>query len=205
MPLLAVLVFTGKIPAWRLGRWATIIPVKLLRAKPTAANARVTMLVNAGYDFRVAHFNYSATNVHPLSSVKIVTLPAKGTLTLDGMNVSAGDTVSLRQLNAGNLRYTPPPGESGTNFASFTFKVKDNAEADSAAVYTMTIDVRTPVAHCKHVELRRTLVRRPDGGEHCRWHLQLLWLLSWHTRRAAVQDAIQIQWRHLHDQNTLPR
>ena len=48
--------------------------------------------------------------------------------------------MTVDQLNADSLTYSPPAGESGGDFTTFEFRVNDGAD-DSASVYTMTIDV----------------------------------------------------------------
>lgn len=63
------------------------------------------------------------------SAVKITTLPGVGVLTLDGVPVVAGDFVSIEDINAGKLVYTPPSNASGGN-ASFTFQVQDDGEEE---------------------------------------------------------------------------
>ena len=108
---------------------------------PTASDGTVTTAEDTAYTFQASDFNFADTDsADTLASVTIVTVPGtgKGTLALDGTAVTAGDVVTAS--NIANLTYTPPDGESGTGFASFTFKVNDGT-ADSASAYTMTIDV----------------------------------------------------------------
>ena len=73
-----------------------------------------------------------------------MTLPAsdKGTLTLNGANVSANDSVTRTQIRDGNLKYSPPANAHGSNYASFTFKVSDGT--DESATYTVTMSI-TPM------------------------------------------------------------
>ena len=115
---------------------------------PTAANGTVTTGANTDYRFAYADFNYRDADRDRLSSVKIVTLPGtgKGTLKLGAANVSAGDSVTRAQLDAGNLKYAPPSSGTGTGFASFTFKANDGTS--DSATHTMTIDVTATPAHC---------------------------------------------------------
>ena len=48
--------------------------------------------------------------------------------------------VTRAQLDAGSLTYTPPTDQTGTGVAFFYFAVSDGI-AESASVYTMTIDI----------------------------------------------------------------
>jgi hypothetical protein len=63
--------------------------------------------------------------------------------------VNAGDTISIGDINAGNLVFTPNPGATGLSYASFTFQVQDsggtlNGGTDlDASANTLTIHVTT--------------------------------------------------------------
>ena len=124
------------------------INVTAVNDPPTAAHGTVTTNEDTDHAFAEAHFSYTDTDNDALASVKITGLPAAGTgtLTLDGTAIPSADlpkTVPEADLTASKLKYSPPANANGTGYASFTFKVNDGT-ADSAAQYTMTIDV-TPV------------------------------------------------------------
>ena len=95
---------------------------------------------DAAHTFAAAQFGYSDSEGDALSSVKIVTLPADGSLTLSGSPVSANATVTKNLLDDGNLEYRPPANANGPGYASFTFRVNDGFN-ESASSYTMTIHV----------------------------------------------------------------
>ena len=110
-------------------------------AAPTAASNTVTTRTDIDYKFTAGDFQFSDTDVgDALAHVKIESVPGKGTLELSGSTVSAGDTVTKTLLDAGDLVYAPPSGESGDAFTSFEFRVNDGTE-DSTASYIMTINV----------------------------------------------------------------
>ena len=94
---------------------------------------------DTAHTFTAAQFGYSDPEGDALSSVKIVTLPADGSLTLSGSPVSANATVTKNLLDGGNLKYTPPANANGMDYASFTFRVNDGF--NESASYTMTIHV----------------------------------------------------------------
>ena len=71
-------------------------------------------------------------------SVKVVTLPAAGSLALDGAAVTANDVVAVADIS--KLKYTPAANAHGSGYASFTFKVSDGV-SESASVNTLTINV----------------------------------------------------------------
>ena len=105
---------------------------------PTSADKTVTATEDTDYTFSSADFPFTDTDGDTLSSVKIVTLPASGTLKLNTTPVTANQSVTA--ANLGTLKYSPPANAHGTDFASFTFKVNDGTD-DSVAVNTLTIDV----------------------------------------------------------------
>ncbi|MEQ9617358.1 MAG: Ig-like domain-containing protein [Phycisphaerales bacterium] len=73
-----------------------------------------------------------------IESYRIDTLPGTGTLTLDGVPVNAGDIVTVAQIDAGELEFTPVADYSGTT--SFTFSSFDG-EAWSAGAATQSVVV----------------------------------------------------------------
>lgn len=66
--------------------------------------------------------------------MKISTLPAAGSLTLNGAAVTAGQSVGAADLGAGKLVYAPAANASGTPYAGFTFQVQDNGGTANGGV-----------------------------------------------------------------------
>ena len=112
---------------------------------PTASNGTVTTAEDTAYTFRADDFGFTDVDDSggSLASVKIVTVPATGALTLDGTAVTANQSVTRANIDAGRLVFTPVENANGDDYASFTFKVSDGAE-EIPSTYKMTIDV-TPV------------------------------------------------------------
>ena len=108
---------------------------------PTAADNTVRTARNTAYTFTAGDFGFADTDAgDALASVKIESLPAVGTLALDGTAVTLNRVVTRTQIDDGDLTFTPAAGASGAGYASFDFKVNDGTD-DSASAYTMTIDV----------------------------------------------------------------
>ena len=61
-----------------------------------------------------------------MTAVKITTIPGAGSLTLNGVTVTAGQTVSVANLNSGLLVWTPASNSNGAGNTSFTFQVQDD-------------------------------------------------------------------------------
>ena len=106
---------------------------------PTASDGTVTTDEDSAHTFAAGEFNFADTDTDDaLSSVKVVTLPLAGTLTLDGTAVTVNKDVAVADI--GKLAYTPVANANGTDYASFTFKVSDGT-VESASAYTMTVNV----------------------------------------------------------------
>ena len=109
---------------------------------PTAADNTVTTTEDTAYTFTAGDFGFVDTDGDTLASVRIVALPAEGRLRLSGAAVTAPRVVTRTLIDGNNFTFTPEAGESGTGYATFTFKVNDGTD-DSAGTYTMTIDVKS--------------------------------------------------------------
>ena len=108
---------------------------------PTAADNTVTTAQSARHTFTEGQFGFTDTDTGAtLASVRIVDLPAAGTLALGGTAAVAGQIVSRADIVGGKLIFRPVPGAAGDPYATFTFKVNDGT-VDSAAANTMTINV----------------------------------------------------------------
>ena len=108
---------------------------------PTADDNTVTTGEDRAYTFTADDFGFADTDTgNTLASVKIVTVPAAGTLALDGTAVLADGVVTTAQIDADMLIFRPARDAHGDPYTTFTFKVNDGTD-DSASAYTMTIDV----------------------------------------------------------------
>ncbi|TVV42459.1 Ig-like domain-containing protein, partial [Thalassolituus sp. C2-1] len=114
---------------------------------PTAASFTASPVYQGtAYAFSTSDFSYSDTDGDPLNHIRIVTVPAQGSLWLDsdGSNtinggesaMSNGSPVSKASIDAGYLKYLNTTGSS----SSFTFDVNDGTEY-SASAYTATLTV----------------------------------------------------------------
>ncbi len=84
---------------------------------------------DTAYTFSAADFGFSDSNDSPangLLAVKISSLPGTGTLSDNGTAVAAGQFISVTDITAGKLVFTPATNASGTSYTSFTFQVQDN-------------------------------------------------------------------------------
>ena len=103
--------------------------------------ATVSTVEDTPHTFSADDFNFTDIDTDDtLASVTITPLPDKGTLTLNGAEVTLDTPIAVADL--GNLVYTPVDDENGDGYTSFAYTVSDG-ELDSPAA-TMTINV-TPV------------------------------------------------------------
>ena len=109
--------------------------------RPTASDGSVTVNEDTSHTFEAGDFGFSGANAgDTLASVKIVSLPSKGSLDLDSTAVTAGALVTKTDIDASKLVFTPAENGNGAPYASFTFKVNDGTH-ESLSTYRMTIDV----------------------------------------------------------------
>ncbi|WP_157063151.1 tandem-95 repeat protein [Legionella worsleiensis] len=82
-----------------------------------------------------AHFSMTDVNDNPANSllrVRIATLPTSGTLTLNGVAVTAGQNIDATDINAGLLVFTPVKDAHGAS--TFTFQVSDDGGTANGGV-----------------------------------------------------------------------
>jgi hypothetical protein len=104
----------------------TTMNVVAVNDAPSGANNNDTVLDNAVLTFTASDFSTGMTDPegHGFAGVRISTLPTSGILRLDGTAITAGTDVSLAQLNANALTFTPSGPGAAT--PTFTFQVRDN-------------------------------------------------------------------------------
>src|SRR5262249_31955047 len=105
------------------------INVTSVNDAPAGADKTVLTPQAMAYTFSTSDFGFSDPNDSPannLLAVKITTLPGAGSLTDNGVAVSAGQFISVSDINSGKLKFIPASGGSGAGYASFTFQVQDD-------------------------------------------------------------------------------
>ena len=117
------------------------VNVTAVNDAPVGTSNTVTTLEDTAYTFTAADFGYTdpadaagASGANALTAVKITALPAAGVLKNSGVNVTAGQFVSVADLNAGKLVFTPAANGSGAAYATFTFQVQDNGGTASGGI-----------------------------------------------------------------------
>jgi Bacterial Ig-like domain/Cadherin-like domain/Bacterial Ig domain/RTX calcium-binding nonapeptide repeat (4 copies) len=118
----------------------TII-VNSINDAPTAQNVTLTTNEDTARVLAVADFGFSDVDAgNTLKSVTLTSVPAAGSLKLNGVAVKANQVVTASDLAAGKLVFSPAANANGSGYASFGFKVSDG-NALSASAYTATVNV----------------------------------------------------------------
>ncbi len=106
----------------------TTINIVTIDDAPVGINNTVALTEDTAHAFTVGEFTFSDAEGHALVSVIVSTLPAAGTLTLNGVAVTAGQEVAVADIAAGHLVYTPVPNANNVLNAAptFTFQVRDS-------------------------------------------------------------------------------
>ena len=134
------------------------ISVADINDAPTATSSSLSVNENTDLSLTIVHFGFRDEDGDNLQKVKISSLPASGTLRLNGVDVSANQEVSRADIEAGNLVFRPASHQSGNNYASLGFKVYDG-QVYSEATNTLTFNI-VPVADAATIQ-----VNDQDGYE----------------------------------------
>jgi Ca2+-binding RTX toxin-like protein len=110
-------------------------------AKPTAASSTLTVLEDTGLVFTKDDFAFKDSDPSDsLQAVSITALPTKGALKLNGASVSLNQSISVADIVAGKLAFTPVADANGTAYAKVGFKVSDGKDLSTSAYY-LTVNV----------------------------------------------------------------
>ena len=134
---------------------------------PTSADNTVKTDEEISYTFLPGDFGFADQDAgDALVTVRIDTLPADGQLLVNGNPATAGQIVSLTDINNGNLIFVPDPDENGNGYATFDFSVSDGILFQTTP-NTMTIDVcpvqDPPVATDNAIIVNEDSIANPLG------------------------------------------
>ena len=105
---------------------ASTVHMVPINDEPAGADNTITAFEDTARVLTAADFGFSDTDGNTLLAVKVTTLPGAGTLTNNGVAVTAGQLVSIADIHAGKLAFTGAPNANGAAHAAFTFQVQDN-------------------------------------------------------------------------------
>ena len=107
---------------------------------PTVSSELVVSVnEDSKHTFTSSEFKFQHAS-QKLASVIITSIPAKGSLTLNGTAVKANTTIAVKNL--GKLTYTPTANDFGNSYTTFKYKVVGDGTGDNtSAEYTATVNV----------------------------------------------------------------
>lgn len=130
------------------------ITVNDINEAPTSANNSATIDEDTLYRFSLTDFPYNDVDEgDQLEAILIDSLPAKGSLELNGSPVSQDQSISRSDIEAGNLTFLPDAHESADDYTSFQFRVNDGELSSSAQTFSFDV---TPIADTASLELSGT-------------------------------------------------
>ncbi len=91
---------------------------------PAGQDATLAIPEDASRAFAAADFGFSDVDGNSFQAVLITSLPTAGTLTLNSVAVTAGQSIPVASLP--QLVFTPAANANGNGYTSFTFQVQDN-------------------------------------------------------------------------------
>ena len=115
-------------------------------APATVSNSYDMGISETSHTFTLSEFSFTdgAGEANAFKSVILTTLPGTGVLTLNGAAVTAGQEVTVAQIQSGQLKYD---GSVSREDASFTFQVRDDGgtanggkDTSEARTFTITAD-----------------------------------------------------------------
>ena len=125
---------SGGATAFSASTATSSIAIAAVNDAPSGVNNTVTTLEDTAYVFTTADFGFSDADGDALAAVRIGSLPAAGTLTNNGIAVTAGQLVAAADIAAGLLRFAPAANANGAGYASLTFQVQDDGGTANGGV-----------------------------------------------------------------------
>jgi Ca2+-binding RTX toxin-like protein len=109
--------------------------------KPKGASLTLVGKEDQALVVSASNFGFKDTNLDDsLQAVSVTTLPTKGVLTLDGATVTRNQVISVTDITAGKLVFTPVLDASGKAYGRIGFKVSDGKDLSTSAYY-LTVNV----------------------------------------------------------------
>ena len=109
--------------------------------RPTSGPATVITPEDTELKLSVSDFPFKDPDPsHSLQAVLISSRPTKGTLKVNGASVTVNQSISVADIVAGKLAFTPVANANGTAYAKVGFKVSDGKNL-STSTYYITINV----------------------------------------------------------------
>ena len=106
---------------------------------PAGSDIALATATGTPHVFSAADFGFRDTRDVPANAwagVRIATMVSSGTLTVAGVPVAEGQTISAVEIASGQLVFTPAENEAGAVLAAFAFQVRDDGGVAAGGVDT---------------------------------------------------------------------
>ncbi|MEI6651269.1 MAG: Ig-like domain-containing protein [Chlorobiaceae bacterium] len=137
---------------WSDSSYTLTIDFKAINDLPSSTNSTISTDEDSAKVLAVTDFGtYSDVESSSLSSVRITSIASNGEVQYNiatvamphWVAVTAGDSITKEDIDAGKLRFMPDSNENGNNYAVLGYQVSDGTDY-SVDSYSMTVHV-TPV------------------------------------------------------------
>lgn len=108
---------------------------------PTAANNTIEIVEDGSHIFSSGDFGFLDDDGDLLDFITIGTTASVGAFELSGIGVNDADPITLVDIDAGLLVFTPVSDGNGVDYDSFTFTVTDDNGETSDDTYNITFNV----------------------------------------------------------------
>jgi VCBS repeat-containing protein len=105
--------------------FGSFVDVDPVNDAPSGTDGNKTIAEDTIHVFTTANFAFTDVENHALQSVIVTTLPGNGVIKLNNVAILAGAEISVADINAGNLTFTPALNGNGSPYTTFTFQVRD--------------------------------------------------------------------------------
>ncbi|WP_422139257.1 VCBS domain-containing protein [Endozoicomonas sp. ALC020] len=117
------------------------LEVNDINEAPVTTDSSTTIDEDSLYRFTLNDFPYTdQDDGDTLKAIVIETIPASGSLELNGSLVSEGDAISQADISAGLLTFLPVANQSADNYTRFNFRVNDGALSSDIQTFTITVN-----------------------------------------------------------------
>ena len=141
---------------------------------PEGADKTITILEDGSHTFTAADFGFTDPLDTPADAFKEViidTLPATGSLELNGTPVTVGQVIAVADI--GDLVWIAPANANGVSIASFDFTVVDDGafpascwdrtSSTMAALKPTTFPMRSTLSRCPDISTRLCRMQAPSA------------------------------------------
>ena len=123
------------------GRDVSILPSALsinvlsVNNEPSGADSTVSLSEDNTLTIETSHFGFSdIVEGDNFQAVKILNQAGNGRFDLAGIEVTSGQLISVTDINAGNLQYTPTADSFGAVHDQIIFQVQDDGGTDNGGI-----------------------------------------------------------------------